>query len=329
LVDILYVYKAYIYLLTRFPYRDKDPGGYAALMKTIYTLTWDDGKTATPIGYVTEAVFNKLVKIPTSIRGDLEVRSNSREISIFQQATEAERNQKAAATADFWQMNQDFGILSRWRNELYPVYGPRNELLYSIERSASPLFGIVAYGVHMTAYVRSPESSHGIKIWIPKRAASKSYGGMLDNTIARGKITGEDPFECLIREAEEEASLDKGLIERSSTSHGTVKYISIRSAQATGETESIQPKCQYVYDLELPADVIPTKNDNEVEEFFLWDVEEVQKHMARGEFKPSCALVMLDFFIRHNVLTPKNENDYEEIMSRIHRDLEFPGPHQT
>jgi hypothetical protein len=51
--------------------------------------------------------------------------------------------------------------------------------------------------------------------------------------------------------------------------------------------------------------------------------------MARGEFKPSCALVMLDFSIRHNVLTPKNENDYEEIMRRIHRDLEFPGPHQA
>jgi 8-oxo-dGTP pyrophosphatase MutT (NUDIX family) len=270
------VYNAYIYRLTRFPYRDKDPEGYATLMKTIYTLTWDDGKIATPIGYVTETVLKNLAKIPTSIRGDLEVRSNSREITIFHQATETERSQKAAATVDFWKMNQDFGILSRWRSELYPVYGPKNELLYSIQRSASPLFGVVAYGVHMTAYVRSPESSHGIKIWIPKRAVGKSYGGMLGNTVAGGKITGEDPFECLIREAEARASLDKGLIERSSTSHGTVKYISIRSAQATGETESIQPKYQYVYDLELPADVIPTTNDKEVEEFFLWNVEEVR-----------------------------------------------------
>jgi 8-oxo-dGTP pyrophosphatase MutT (NUDIX family) len=297
------------------------------LMKTIYILTWDDGRASTPIGYITEAVFNKLAKTPTSIRGDLEVRSNSREISIFQQATEAVRSQKAAATADFWRMNQDFRILSSWRNEPYPVYGPRNELLYSIERSASPLFGIVAYGVHMTAYVRSPESSHGIKIWVPKRAPSKSYGGMLDNTVAGGKKTGEEPLMCLIREAEEEASLDKDIVERYSASHGTVNFISIKSAEATGEIESIQPKCQYVYDLELPADVIPKPNDNEVEKFFLWDVEEVQRHMARGEFKPTCALVMLDFFIRHNVLTPENENDYEEIMSRIHRDLEFPGPH--
>jgi hypothetical protein len=91
-------------------------------MEMIHILTWDDGRAATPIGYITEAVFNKLAKIPTSIRGDLEVRSNSREISIFQQATEAERSKKAAATADFWRMNQDFRILSRWRNEPYPAY---------------------------------------------------------------------------------------------------------------------------------------------------------------------------------------------------------------
>jgi hypothetical protein len=135
-------------------------------MSTIYTLTWTDGKAVTPIGYVTEAVANKLIKTPLSIRGDLEVCSNNRAMSIFQQATEAERSQKAAATAHFWQLNPGSRSLSRWRDELFPVYGRGNELLFSTERSASPLLGVVAYGIHMTAFVRSSESSHSIRIWI-------------------------------------------------------------------------------------------------------------------------------------------------------------------
>jgi 8-oxo-dGTP pyrophosphatase MutT (NUDIX family) len=201
--------------------------------------------------------------------------------------------------------------------------------LYSMERSASALFGIVTYGVHMTAYVRSPESSHGMKIWIPRRAAGKqTYGGMLDNIVAGGMATGEGPLECLVREAEEEASLPSDLVEKSSTSHGTITYIYIRTTEAMGEVGLIQPECQYVYDLELPAGMVPKPNDSEVQEFYLWNVEEVQEHMAKGEFKPNCALVMLDFFIRHGILTPENEKDYDEIKSRIHRDLEFPGLHK-
>lgn len=299
-------------------------------MKMLYTLTWDDGNTVTPIGLVTEAVFNALAKVPTLIKGDLEVHRSKREISVFQQATEAERSQRAAATVHYWRINQAFEILNGWRNELYPVYGPQNEVLYSIERSASALFGIMTYGVHMTAYVRSPQSSHGIKIWVPRRAAGKqTYGGMLDNTVAGGMATSETSLECLVREAEEEASLPGDLVEKCSTSRGAVTYIYIRTAKATGEIGLIQPECQFVYDLELPADIIPKPNDSEVQEFYLWDVEEVQEHMARGEFKPNCALIMLDFFIRHGILTPENERDYDEINGRIHRKLEFPGPHRT
>jgi hypothetical protein len=32
----------------------------------------------------------------------------------------------------------------------------------------------------------------------------------------------------------------------------------------------------------------------------------------------------MDFFIRHGILTKDNEKDYDEIVSRIHRELDFP-----
>jgi hypothetical protein len=43
--------------------------------------------------------------------------------------------------------------------------------------------------------------------------------------------------------------------------------------------------------------------------------------MAREQFKPSCAVVLLDFFIRHGILTAENEKYYAELISRIHRKL--------
>jgi 8-oxo-dGTP pyrophosphatase MutT (NUDIX family) len=299
-------------------------------MKTLYTLIWVDEAGEHPVGYVTEDVFQKLARVPISIKGEMEIRRQSREMVLFTQSTKEERCQTAAATINYWRDNKTFRILAGWRNELYPVYGPGNEILYNVERAASPLFGIATYGVHMMAYVRDAQASHGIKLWVPRRAAGKqTYGGMLDNTVAGGMASGEDPFECLVREAEEEASLPQDLVRGTATSHGTVTYIYIRSELASGETGLIQPECQYVYDLELPLDVVPKPNDSEVQEFYLWTVEQVQEHMAKGEFKPNCALLLLDFFIRHGILTPENEPNFEEIKQRLHRDLVFPGPHQS
>jgi len=188
----------------------------------------------------------------------------------------------------------------------------------------------VTYGVHMTAYTKSPESSYGIKLWVPRRSGGKqTYPDMLDNTVAGGKATGEDPLECLIRECEEEASLSEDLIRRTVKDCGFVTYLYIRGEKTTGEVGLIQPECQYVYDMELPNDVIPKPNDSEVQQFYLWTVEEVQDHLEKGEFKPNCALILLDFFIRYGILTKENEASYDEIKSRTRRVLEFPGPHKV
>lgn len=214
---------------------------------------------------------------------------------------------------------RSFKVLEGWRNELYPVTGLSSEI--SMERGGSALFGINSYGVHMTAYVKTAE---GMKIWVPRRQPHKStYGGMLDNTVAGGISFGETVLNSLIREAEEEASFSEELIRQHAKLCGTVSYFMVRDEKAGGETGLLQPECQFVYDLELSQDVIPKPNDDEVENFQLWPVEKVQKAMAQAQFKPNCALVLLDFFVRHGILTPENEKDYVEIVSRLHRRLPF------
>ena len=217
-----------------------------------------------------------------------------------------------------------FGVLKGWRNELYPIYGSytSRKPMLNMERAGSALFGINSYGVHMTIYVNTLQ---GLKIWVPRRARSKqTYGGFLDNSVAGGLGTGEKPFDCIIREAAEEASLSEQLVRSNAKACGTVSYFHIRDTNAGGEPGLLQPECQYVFDMELGAEVIPQPGDNEVQDFYLWTVDEVKKALAEGQFKPNCAAVLLDFFIRHGILTAENEKDYMEIVSRLHRKLPFP-----
>ncbi|KAK3096334.1 hypothetical protein LTR53_019395, partial [Teratosphaeriaceae sp. CCFEE 6253] len=144
----------------------------------------------------------------------------------------------------------------------------------------------------MTAYTRGkrPKSEaeaggdeEELRIWVPRRAATKqTYGGMLDNTVAGGISTGETPFESIIRESAEEASLPAELVRANAKAVGTVTYFHIRDQRAGGETRLLQPECQYVYDLELGESVVPRPSDDEVEGFELMGVEEVKEALRQG-----------------------------------------------
>lgn len=252
-------------------------------------------------------------------------------------------------------------VLEKWREELYAVFGPKLEEVdgklgvvgieevFRIERSASPLFGVVTYGVHLTAYTYTSttnssftsnkaegEEGKQMRIWVPRRSKTKqTYPGMLDNTVAGGITAGEHPFESVVREAMEEASLPEDLVRKKAKAVGCVTYFHIRDLRAGGETGLLQPECQYVYDLDLTPDVggaegspaeevVCKPNDDEVEGFEIMNTTQVLEALGREEFKPNCAVVMIDFLVRHGIITRENERDYIEICSRLHRRLEFP-----
>ncbi|WEW57709.1 Nudix hydrolase superfamily protein [Emydomyces testavorans] len=272
------------------------------------------------LGYIPNAIVEKL-PWPKDL---WEISHESRSATLLapHDATAEQRTALLAQTLAAAVKADTFQILRGWRNELYPIYGPGKELLASIERSGSSLFGIITYGVHMTAYVKD---EIGMRIWVAQRSKTKqTFPGMLDNTVGGGISTGEQPFESLVREAIEEASLPEDLVRVNAKCVGCVTYTYIRDARAGGETGLLQPECEYVYDLEVDSSVVPTPCDAEVEGFRLYTVDETKAALANGEFKPNCAIVLIDFFIRHNVITPENEKDYLEIQARIHRRHEFP-----
>ncbi|KAF2129267.1 thiamine pyrophosphokinase [Dothidotthia symphoricarpi CBS 119687] len=299
-----------------FPYHQTDPTSYLASINTYYQLRVSDHDYA--LGYMLPSVAEVFRGIPNWDMDD-----EDRILTLTGGSTAAERSQAVETTLLAMRKTGHFKVLDKWRGELYAVYGRDKELLFNVERSASPLLGVVTYGVHLNAYTRTSDGE--LKIWTPRRARTKqTYGGMLDNAVAGGISSGESPFESVVRECAEEASLSEELVRGKAKASGSVTYWYIRDERAGGETNLMQPECQYIYDLELPEEVIPKPGDDEVEEFYLWSVEEVQEAMRKGEFKPNCAMVVLDFFLRHGILTAENEKDYIEIVSRLHRRLEFP-----
>lgn len=269
------------------------------------------------LGYVLPSVAQIFKGLP-----GWKINEGERRLTLVAGNNEEERTKTIALTTTAMRATGHFEVLKGWRDELYPVYGPDGKLLFSVERAASALFGIVTYGCHMTAFSRN--SAGDMRIWVPRRAANKqTYGSMLDNTVAGGISTGEKPFESLVREAQEEASLPEEIVRRDTKAAGTVTYFHIRDRRAGGETGLLQPECQYVYDLELAEDVVPKPGDDEVAGFELKTVEEVEQAMRNGEFKPNCALVLLDFLVRHGFVDA-DEPGYIEIVARLHRRFEFP-----
>ncbi|PVI02533.1 thiamine pyrophosphokinase-related protein-like protein [Periconia macrospinosa] len=298
-----------------FPYYQVDPDLYLASISTYYELRVSGYNYG--LGYMLPSVAEVFRGVP-----NWELDDDERTLTLTEGTDAASRSAAIEKTLLAVRATGHFKVLDKWRNELFPVYGRGKELLFNVERSASPLFGVVTYGVHLTAYVKKDGE---MKIWVPRRARTKqTYGGMLDNTVAGGMATGEPAFETMVRECGEEASLPDDLVRKTVKPAGCITYFAIRGEKAGGETGLLQPECEYIYDLELPEDVVPKPSDDEVEEFYLWSIEEVKAAMAKGEFKPNCALVMLDFFIRHGFLTAENERDFIEIVARLHRKFEFP-----
>ena len=204
-------------------------------------------------------------------------------------------------------------------SEPYSIVGAR--IPVSIERFSRSLFGITARGAHLTVYTRT---SQGIEIWVPRRSSTLfTYPNCLDTTVAGGVTAGEDPFDCVVREGAEEASLSEDSVRNHARSCGVLSYIGMGNVKDGGINGHVTPDLIYVFDLEVGQDVTLKPEDGEVKEYYRWGIEKVKQELAKGEFKTNSALVMIDFLIRHGFITSANEKDYAEIAARMHRRLPF------
>ncbi|KAI0381584.1 hypothetical protein F5Y04DRAFT_254882 [Hypomontagnella monticulosa] len=216
-----------------------------------------------------------------------------------------------------------FHIIDKMHSEPFSIVSAKYPA--RMERFASALFGITSRGAYITAYTRAADGT--MKLWIGRRAPHLyTSPGMLDATVAGGIKAGSTPLDTVIVEADEEASLPEDLVRAGVRSVGVLTYISVTGPEFPGEKGLVIPDIIYIYDLELPNHVIPKPNDDEVEVFYSMTIEEVQKALLNGEFKPDSAAVLIDFLIRHGIMTADNEKDFIDISTRLHRRLPFRTP---
>nr|XP_028567810.1 uncharacterized protein LOC114587564 isoform X9 [Podarcis muralis] len=218
---------------------------------------------------------------------------------------------------------QDFPCLKEWREELYSVMPYFCDTpLFSMERSATPLFGVKRYGTHLNGYTwRNGQ----MFMWLARRALSKlTYPGLLDNMAAGGIASGLGVRETLVKESQEEACIPTSLTALAKAA-GTISYT------YEGAQGGIYAECQFVFDLKLPEGFVPQVGDGEVQQFYLWPLEKVKEAIGSPDFKPNCAMVALDFLIRHGYIQPDggrlqekgglSEPHYVELVEGLHRTL--------
>ncbi|CAH1394973.1 unnamed protein product [Nezara viridula] len=225
-----------------------------------------------------------------------------------------ERTKKVESVLMECRQNNSFIALNGWRDEYYeirPVFS--SEPLLKMDRSATCLFGICKYGVDINGYVRHPD--RGICIWLQKRSTTKpTWPGKWDNMVGGGLSEGFGVLETAYKEAEEEASIPSHLLKNLS-SGGCVSFF-------YESEQGLFPNTEFVYDLELPLDFVPKNNDGEVDTFQLLSTQELLELLFSTDFKTTSCPVVVDFLIRHGVVTPENEPEYPRLVELLHVPLQ-------
>lgn len=203
---------------------------------------------------------------------------------------------EALANATAW-ISERYGI--KQRKEMYPIINQwDDEPLAQIDRAAVPWFGVKGFGVHINGFTRKNGAIH---LWIGERAKDREVDpGLLDNMIAGGQPIGLTLEQNIIKEAHEEAGIDSDIAKTAKP----VRTLSYMLEKQQGMRNDVL----FVYDLELPPDIIPRNTDGEVAAFHLMSLPEVAAIVRdTNRFKFNCNLVIIDFLIRHGFLTKAHQ----------------------
>ncbi len=188
------------------------------------------------------------------------------------------------------------GLLVGWRDEPYPLRDRAGGEHGVIERAASRFWGMLTLGAHCNGYV-ADASGRPTHLWIARRSYAKPTDlGRLDNLIGGGVPAGQSPREAVVREGWEEAGLLPGQMAGLVTG-GLVDL-------ECDIPEGRQHERLHVFDLELPAGLVPRNQDGEVAEHRLMSIAEALARAAAGELTTDAALATLDFAVRRGLIEP-------------------------
>ncbi|WP_096703227.1 DUF4743 domain-containing protein [Magnetospirillum sp. 15-1] len=255
------------------------------------------------IGWVRHDVAQHLAAFPEAFRVSIEGVS-------LHPALSTPEARSAAIDEVTRELAEDWGA-PRLRGERYRVAARFGDpALMSIDRGAVSLFGIRAYGVHVNGLVHRPD---GLHLWIGRRAKDKSVApDKLDNMVAGGQPSDLTLADNLIKEAAEEADIPAA-IAATARPVGAISY-------CLEDEWGLKPDVMFCYDLDVPQDFVPRNTDGELQGFTLMPVAEVARLVRdTDEFKFNVNLVIIDFLIRHGLISPDDEHDYVELVGGLRK----------
>ena len=188
------------------------------------------------------------------------------------------------------------GLIMAWRDEPYPLRDRAGGEHGTLERAASRFWGMLTLGAHCNGYV-ADAAGRPTHLWIARRAYSKPTDpGRLDNLVGGGVPAGQSPRDAVIREGWEEA----GLTPEQMAGLETGGQVDLECDIPEGR----QHERLHVFDLALPAALVPRNIDGEVAEHRLMPVAEALERAAAGELTTDAALATLDFAVRRRLVEP-------------------------
>lgn len=253
------------------------------------------------LGEVTPKIADLLVKAGPSVF-EYKTDNGRRYLSLSDAAGTTSESRTSAVDTVMQQLREQ-GIVTGWRDEHYPISrGFYEEPVFSMERAAVPLLGAMEYGVHINGLVKQDDGS--VKMWMARRAPDKSkYPGMLDHVVAGGQPVGIGLLDNVLKECMEEAGIPEDVTRAGIQAAGAISYRGHVSSKNV-----VTRAVLFNYDLVLPSSFQPIPTDGEVEEFFLWTMDEVKASMApdfHDPIKPNCYPVIIDYLLRVGEVSPE------------------------
>jgi len=211
---------------------------------------------------------------------------------------------------------RDEGDIPGWRDELYPISSHfYDDPVFLMERAAVPVLGALEYGVHLNGLVKKGAETE--MMWIARRSANKSnYPGMLDHMVAGGQPAGLGLMENVIKECIEEAGVPEDLTRSGIKPGGAISY----ETHVT-EYDYIARVVLFCYDLWLPDTFQPVPVDGEVDQFFLWEIDQVKESFDpsyKDPIKPNCYTVIIDYLLRAGHISPDTPG-YLDVLRELRR----------
>jgi hypothetical protein len=234
--------------------------------------------------------------------------------AITLKAAFSDYDSRSTVMAEVLAALREQGLVPGWRNEFYAVgRGFHSPPLLQMERAATPLFGVLSYGVNVNGLVRRPD---GLHVWIGRRSPHKQVDpNMLDLLAGGGQPIGISIWDNLQKECGEEAGVPPALAR-------SAKPVSVISLQVEAN-EGLRVGLQFNYDLDLPVDFVPQNTDGEVAGFNLVAAADLADQLREADdFMYDIALVKIDLLIRHGFVGP-DDPDYLALLAGLRRPIEF------